>query len=102
MLQDYRMKSYELFAELASENRLGILHALIEAIAQNAGFFHNHDTSVIPPHLLKKLEALSKGEIIEGVFILVNRMQILFEEIVEYAWYLSDNFPLFYLLAIVL
>ena len=148
------MKSYELFAELASENRLGILHALkekplkftalaskikatspeasrqihrltsaelifkdvegnysltslgelvmssvstLEAIAQNAGFFRNHDTSVIPPHLLKKLEALSKGEMIEGVFTLVNRTEMLFEEIGEYAWYLSDNFPLFYL-----
>ena len=30
-------------------------------------------------------------------FILVNRTEILFKEIVEYAWYLSDNFPLFYL-----
>lgn len=148
------MKTYELFAELASKNRLGILHALmekplkftalaseidttspeasrqlnrltsaelinkdvegnysltslgelvmasvptLEAIAQNAGFFHNHDTSAIPPHLLKKLKALSKGEVIEGVFTLVNRTEMLFEEIGEYAWYLSDDFPRFYL-----
>lgn len=154
MLQGYRMKTYELFAELASKNRLGILHALmekplkftelaseidatspevsrqlnrltsaelirkdvkgnysltslgelvmssastLEVIAHDADFFHNHDTSAIPPHLLKKLEALSKGEIVEGVFVLVNRTEMLFEQIEDYAWYLSDEFPRFYL-----
>ncbi|MGM0771435.1 MAG: helix-turn-helix transcriptional regulator [Halobacteriota archaeon] len=151
------MKSYELFTELASENRLSILHALkegemkftkladgidmtspeasrqlnrllvvnlirkdsdgyysltpfgdlvvscipnIEAIAKNSDFYLDHDTSPIPPHLLQRMDCLSNGEILRGVFVLVNRMTNLFDEIQEYSYYLSDDFPRFYLPAI--
>ncbi|AKB84441.1 winged helix-turn-helix domain-containing protein [Methanococcoides methylutens] len=151
------MKGYELFTELASENRLSILHALkegelkftriadeidmtspeasrqlnrllavnlirkdadghysltpfgelvvscipnIEAIAKNSDFFLKHDTSPIPPHLLHRMDDLSKGEIIRGVFVLVNKMTSLFDEIKEDSYYLSDDFPRFYLPAI--
>ena len=148
------MRNYELFAELASENRLSILHALkekplkftrltseinatspetsrqlkrltdsyfirkdvdgyysltplgeltissipnLKAIAERSDFFLNHDTSPIPDNLLKRLDSLSKGEIIRGVFVLVNKVETLFEETQEFSWYLSDDFPKFYL-----
>lgn len=148
------MESYELFADLASGNRLGILHCLkekpmkfssiaqeidvtspeasrqlnrltssgliakdaegnyflthlgelamtltptLETVAKKAEFFQKHDTSHIPPHFLKRLEELSEGESIEGVFVLVNRMETLFEDIHEFGWYLSDDFPRFFI-----
>lgn len=151
------MKSYELFTELASENRLSILHSLkagemkftkladeidmtspeasrqlnrllavnlirkdsdgnysltpfgdlvvscipnIESIAKNSDFFLDHDTSPIPTHLLQRIDCLSNGEVLRGVFVLVNRMTNLFDEIQEYSYYLSDDFPRFYLPAI--
>jgi predicted transcriptional regulator len=148
------MKSHELFAELASENRIAILKALekeplkfthltsvidatspetsrqlnrlskmdlivkdgngsysltslgklvvssisnLETIAKISDFFLHHDTSPIPPHLLREIDSLKEGEVIEGVFVLVNRMTEVFEEIHEYAWYLSDDFPRFFI-----
>jgi predicted transcriptional regulator len=148
------MKTYELFAELASENRLSILKALekdpikftplmniinvtspessrqlnrliksdliskdsegyysltsfgkvvvsalpnLESIALHSDFFLHHDTSPIPSHLLKEIDSLKDGEVIEGVFVLVNRMTGIFQDIHEYAWYLSDDFPRFYI-----
>ncbi|WP_319507760.1 ArsR family transcriptional regulator [uncultured Methanolobus sp.] len=139
------MKSYELFAELASENRISILKALekeplkftqltsvidatspetsrqlnrlskmdlivkdgdgfylltplgklvvssisnLETIAKKSDFFLHHNTSPIPPHLLKEIYSLKEVEVMEGVFVLVNRMTEIFEDIHEYAWYL--------------
>ncbi|MBN2110219.1 MAG: DUF1724 domain-containing protein [Methanosarcinaceae archaeon] len=148
------MKTYELFAELASENRLAILKALekeplkftrltsainatspeasrqlnrlseadlitkdaegyyllsslgrlvvsslpnLESIASMSDFFLHHDTSSIPPHLLKELDSFEGAEVVEGVFVLVNRMTALFDAVAEFAWYLSDDFPRFYM-----
>ncbi|MBP1908769.1 helix-turn-helix transcriptional regulator [Methanolobus bombayensis] len=148
------MKSHELFAELASDNRLAILKALekeslkftsitkiigatspeasrqlnrlsgkeliakdgegyysltnlgrlvvsslsnLETIANRSDFFLKHDTSPIPPHLLRELDSFAGTEYIEGVFVLVNKMTAIFDDIHVYGWYLSDDFPRFYL-----
>ena len=148
------MKSHELFAELASENRLLILKALekeplkfsqlttiinitspeaarqlnrlfksgfiskdvegyysltsvgklvvlsipnLEVLAQRSNFFLHHDTSAIPPHLLRELDAFEGVEEIRGVFELLNKTTELFEEIHKYGWYLTDSFPSFFI-----
>ena len=123
------MNIYELFTELSSENRLGILQTLDEKpmtftslikevdmnsteasrqlsrltearliekkgdgryyntlfgklvlssisdlnfISERSEYFLNHDTSQIPLDLLRQIDALSTGEIITGVYNILN------------------------------
>src|SRR5574337_159695 len=123
------MKVYELFTELSSENRLGILQTLNEKpmiftslikeiemnsteasrqisrlteaqliekkgdgryyntlfgklvlssisglnfISEKSGYFLEHDTAQIPLDLLQQIDALSKGEIVTGVYNILN------------------------------
>ncbi|MGB8218120.1 MAG: transcriptional regulator FilR1 domain-containing protein [Candidatus Methanoperedens sp.] len=144
------MKLYELFTELSSENRLGILQTLDEKpmtftnlikevdmnsteasrqlsrltearliekkgdgryyntlfgklvlssisdlnfISEKSGYFLEHDTAPIPPDLLRQIEALSTGEIITGVYNILNTHEKLGEGIKSYMWYMSDDFP---------
>ncbi len=142
------MKVYELFTELSSENRLGILQTLdnkpmiftslikevdmnsteasrqlsrltearliekkgdgryyntpfgrlvlssisdLNFISEKSGYFMNHDTTQIPLDLLRQIDALSKGEIVTGVYNILNT----YEKIIikSYIWYMSDDFP---------
>jgi len=69
----------------------------LEIIAQRSDFFLHHDTSSIPPQLLRDLGAFKDVEAVQGVFELVNKTTQLFEEIHEYAWYLTDSFPHFFI-----
>jgi predicted transcriptional regulator len=144
------MKVYELFTELSSENRLGILQTLNEKpmtftslikevdmnsteasrqlsrltearliekkgdgkyyntlfgklvlssisdlnfISEKSGYFLEHDTAPIPPDLLRQIDALSKGEIITGVYNILNTHEKLGDGIKSYMWYMSDDFP---------
>ncbi len=144
------MKVYELFTELSSENRLGILQTLDEKpmtftnlikevdmnsteasrqlsrltevrliekkgdgryyntlfgklvlssisdlnfISEKSGYFLEHDTAHIPPDLLGQIDALSKGEIVTGVYNILNTHEKLGEGIKSYMWYMSDDFP---------
>jgi predicted transcriptional regulator len=144
------MKVYELFTELSSENRLGILQTLdekpmtftnlikevdmnsteasrqlsrlIEAqliekkgdgryyntlfgklvistisdlnfISEKSGFFLKHDTAHIPLDLLRQIDALSTGEIVTGVYNILNTHEKLGDDIKSYMWYMSDDFP---------
>jgi predicted transcriptional regulator len=57
----------------------------LEIITQRSDFFLHHDTSSIPPHLLRGLNAFEGVEAVQGVFALVNKTAQLFEEIHEYA-----------------
>jgi predicted transcriptional regulator len=144
------MKVYELFTELSSEKRLGILHALDEKpmtftslikkvdinsteatrqlsrlaqarliekkgdgnyyntlfgtlvissisdlsfISEKSGYFLEHDTSHIPLHLMRQIDALSKGEIVTGVYNILNTQEKLSEDVSGYFWNMSDDFP---------
>ncbi len=144
------MKVYELFTELSSENRLGILQILNEKpmtftslikeidmnsteasrqlsrlteaqliekkgdgryyntlfgklvvstisnlnfISEKSGYFLNHDTAQIPLDLLRQIDALSTGEIVTGVYNILNTHEKLGEGIKSYMWYMSDDFP---------
>ncbi|AKB80610.1 hypothetical protein MSBR3_0032 [Methanosarcina barkeri 3] len=69
----------------------------LEIIAQRSDFFLRHDTSSIPPQLLKEFDAFEGVEAVKGVFELVNKTTQLFEEIHEYAWYLTDSFPHYFI-----
>ncbi|NJD54241.1 MAG: DUF1724 domain-containing protein [Candidatus Methanoperedens sp.] len=144
------MKVYELFTELSSEKRLGILQTLDEKpmtftglikkvdinsteatrqlsrlaqtrliekkgdgnyyntlfgklvissiqdlafISEKSGYFLEHDTSYIPLHLLRQIDALSKGEIVTGVYNILNTHEKLSEGVKGYFWNMSDDFP---------
>ncbi len=144
------MKVYELFTELSSENRLGILKTLDEKpmtftnlikevnmnsteasrqlsrltearlietkgdgryyntlfgklvlssisdlnfISEKSGYFLNHDTAQIPLDLLRQIDALSTGEIVTGVYNILNTHEKLGDGIKSYMWYMSDDFP---------
>lgn len=144
------MKVYELFTELSSENRLGILQTLDEKpmtftslikevdmnsteasrqlsrltearliekkgdgryyntlfgklvlsgisdlnfISEKSGYFLEHDTAPIPPDLLRQIDDISKGEIITGVYNILNTHEKLGDGIKSYMWYMSEDFP---------
>ncbi|MCX9009802.1 MAG: DUF1724 domain-containing protein [Candidatus Methanoperedens sp.] len=144
------MKVYELFTELSSENRLGILQTLDEKpmaftnlikevdmnsteasrqlsrltearliekkgdgkyyntlfgklvistisdlnfISEKSEFFLKHDTAYIPLDLLRQIDALSSGEIVTGVYNILNTHEKLGDGIKSYMWYMSDDFP---------
>ncbi|MCZ7400067.1 MAG: DUF1724 domain-containing protein [Candidatus Methanoperedens sp.] len=144
------MKVYELFTELSSENRLGILQTLDEKpmtftnlikevdmnsteasrqlsrltearliekkgdgryyntlfgklvlssisdmnfISEKSEYFLEHDTAPIPLDLLKQIDALSTGEIVKGVYNILNIHEKLGDDIKSYMWYISDDFP---------
>ncbi len=144
------MKVYELFTELSSENRLGILQTLdkkpmiftslikevdmnsteasrqlsrlteaqliekkgdgkyhntlfgklvlssisdLNFISEKSGYFLNHDTAQIPPDLLRQIDALSSGELVTGVYNILNTHEKLGDGIKSYMWYMSDDFP---------
>ncbi|MCX9009516.1 MAG: DUF1724 domain-containing protein [Candidatus Methanoperedens sp.] len=142
------MKVYELFTELSSEKRLGILQTLDEKpmtftslikevdmnsteasrqlsrltearliekkgdgryyntlfgklvlssisdlnfISEKSGYFLEHDTAPIPLDLLRQIDALSKGEIVTGVYNILNTHEKLSKK--GHFWYMSDDFP---------
>jgi len=144
------MKICELFTELSSENRLGILQRLDEKpmtftslikkvdinsteasrqlsrltqnrliekkgdgryyntlfgklvlssisdlnfISEKSEYFVGHDTAQIPPDLLGQIDVLSTGEIITGVYNILNTHEKLGDGIKSYMWYMSDDFP---------
>lgn len=148
------MKVHELFSELVSEKRLGIIQALrdkpmkftkvsnefemtspeasrqltrlsdanliekradgnycltflgkltlpsisnLEFISEKSGYFLNHDTSPIPPHLLSQMDALSEGKIVTGLYETLNRVDELYEGVNKYLWYMADEFPRYYM-----
>jgi predicted transcriptional regulator len=142
------MKVYELFTELSSENRLGILQTLDEKpmtftslikevdmnsteasrqlsrltearliekkgdgryyntlfgklvlssisdlnfISEKSGYFLEHDIAPIPLDLLRQIDALSNGEIVTGVYNILNTHEKLSKK--GRFWYMSDDFP---------
>ncbi len=66
-------------------------------ISEKSGYFLNHDTAQIPLDLLKQIDALSSGEIITGVYYILNTFEKLSDGIKSYMWYMSDDFPRHYL-----
>ncbi|VVB97391.1 Methanogenesis regulatory protein FilR1 [uncultured archaeon] len=62
-------------------------------ISEKSGYFLEHDTSYIPPHLLSQIDALSKGEIVTGVYNILNTQEKLSEGLKGYFWNMSDDFP---------
>ncbi len=144
------MKIHELFTELSSENRLGILQTLdkkpmiftslikevdmnsteasrqlsrlteaqliekkgdgkyyntpfgrlvlssisdLNFISEKSGYFLNHDTACIPLDLLRQIDALSTGEMVTGVYNILNTHEKSGGGIKSYMWYMSDDFP---------
>ncbi len=144
------MKIYELFTELSSEKRYGILQALdekpmkftslssevdvtsaeasrqlarlteaqliekkgdgnyditplgklvlayisgLDFVMDKSEYFLTHDTSPIPQKLLSQIDALSNGEIVTGVYEILNIHEKLGDGLKEYFWYMSDDFP---------
>jgi len=65
----------------------------LDFISGKSGFFLNHDTSHIPLNLLRQIDALSTGEIITGVYNILNTHEKLGDGIKSHMWYMSDDFP---------
>ncbi len=65
----------------------------INFISDNSGYFLEHDTSPIPPELLKEIDALSAGEMVTGVYNILSKQEKLSEDISGYFWNMSDDFP---------
>ncbi|MEE9594279.1 MAG: transcriptional regulator FilR1 domain-containing protein, partial [Candidatus Hydrothermarchaeales archaeon] len=59
--------------------------------------FSNHDTSPIPPHLLSQIDSLTGGKIVTGVYETLHAADELFKDVKKYFWYMSDDFPRYYL-----
>ncbi len=62
-------------------------------ISEKSGYFLNHDTAQIPLDLLGQIGALSTGEIVTGVYNILNTHEKLGDGIKSYMWYMSDDFP---------
>ena len=62
-------------------------------ISEKSGYFLEHDTSPIPLDLLGQMDALSKGEIVTGVYNILNTQEKLSEGLSGHFWYMSDDFP---------
>ncbi|MHA2218572.1 MAG: helix-turn-helix transcriptional regulator [Candidatus Hodarchaeales archaeon] len=144
------MKAYDIFSELSSKTRLGILQALgnnpmkfthisekfkitspevsrqltrltdakliqksedgsyvltifgrlilscisdMMFVSEKFDYFSSHDPSVLPSNLLSRIDTLSGGEIITGVFEIMDAIDKEFDNIREYFWYMTDDFP---------
>lgn len=62
-------------------------------ISEKSEYFLKHDTAQIPLDLLEQIGALSTGEIITGVYNILNTHEKLGSGIKSYMWYMSDDFP---------
>ena len=77
-----------LFANLVISSISGMNY-----ISENSGYFLEHDTSPIPFELLGQIDALSTGEMVTGVYNILNKHEKLSEDISGYFWNMSDDFP---------
>jgi len=62
-------------------------------ISEKSGYFLEHDIASIPLELLGQIDALSKGEIVTGVYNILNTQEKLSENFSGHFWYMSDDFP---------
>lgn len=62
-------------------------------ISENSGYFLEHDTSPIPLELMGQIDAISTGEMVTGVYNILNKHEKLSEDISVYFWNMSDDFP---------
>ena len=65
----------------------------LDFISGKSEYFLKHDTAHIPPDLLRQLDALSKGEVVTGVYNILNTHEKLGDSIKSFMWYISDDFP---------
>ncbi len=69
----------------------------LEFITENSDHFLTHDASQIPDHLLERMEDLSEGKIIKGVYYVIGAVDEQLDEIEEYLFYMTDDIPSLYL-----
>jgi predicted transcriptional regulator len=62
-------------------------------ISERSAYFLNHDTAHIPHDLLGQIGALSAGEMITGVYNILNTQDKLSADVSGYFWNMSDDFP---------
>ena len=62
-------------------------------ISEKSEYFLKHDTAHIPIDLLRQIDALSMGEIVTGVYNILNTHEKLGDGIKSFMWYMSDDFP---------
>ncbi|MFQ6136706.1 MAG: ATP-binding cassette domain-containing protein [Candidatus Hydrothermarchaeales archaeon] len=74
-----------------------VLHRDLEFVSAESEYFSSHDTSPIPPHLLSQIDSLTGGKIVTGVYEALHTADELFKDVEKYFWYMSDDFPRYYL-----
>lgn len=65
----------------------------LDFISGKSEYFLKHDTAYIPPDLLRQIDALSKGDVVTGVYNILNTHEKLGDSIKSFMWYISDDFP---------
>lgn len=65
----------------------------LDFISGKSEYFLKHDTAYIPGDLQRQIDALSKGEVVTGVYNILNTHEKLGDGIKSYMWYTSDDFP---------
>ena len=74
-----------------------VLTSDLEFIKPESEYFQTHDTSPVPPHLIEHIDALNGGKIVTGIYETLHTADELFKDVKKYFWYMSDDFPRYYL-----
>lgn len=69
----------------------------LEFIAEKSEHFLSHDASPIPDHLLERMEDLSDGQIVTGVYKIIDTVDEKLDEIEDYLFYMTDDIPNLYI-----
>lgn len=66
-------------------------------IARERDYFLKHDPSPIPLSLLRRIDDLVEGEVINGFMDILNTVDRYFDDTKEFFWFMSDDFPRYFL-----
>jgi predicted transcriptional regulator len=69
----------------------------LDFIAREMEYFLKHDTSPLPPDLLQRIDDLSRGEVINGFMDVLNTVDMHFDGIENFFWFVSNDFPHYFL-----
>ncbi len=62
-------------------------------VSEKSDYFSSHDSTLIPQDLLSRIDDMSSGGVITGEFQILDAIDKRFDGILEYFWYMTDDFP---------
>ncbi len=69
----------------------------IDFISREKTYFLKHDSSPLPLSLLRRIDELSEGRVINSFIEILNTVDKEFNHIQEFFWFMSDDFPRYFL-----